>query len=285
MVVYLNGSFIQKEDAYLSPADRGFLFGDGIYEVIRYVEGRPVFAAEHLERMDEGLEGLMIGLDPGIRNRMEEIATELLERNSLMKGQAAVYIQVTRGAVWPRTHTFPEPAAEPTVLMSASPFTPHTGLHQSGVDVITVSDVRWMRCNLKTVNLLPNVLAKQRAKDAGVNSAVMIRDGVVTESPNANIFGVKNGELYTHPASNLILNGITRRAVLNIADEFSIPVRFDPIAEHELFTLDELFFTGTTTDIQPVVKADGKEIGDGKPGAICRKIQQQYNLVLKGEAE
>lgn len=285
MILYLNGSFIDKNDAHLSPADRGFLFGDGIYEVIRFVEGRPVFAAEHLERMDEGLGELKIPLDSEIRTKMEDLAVELLERNSLMKGQASVYIQVSRGAVWPRTHTFPEPEAEPTVFMSAGAFTPHTELHQTGVDVITVPDVRWMRCNLKTVNLLPNVLAKQRAVEAGANSAVMIRDGVITESPNANIFGVKDGVLYTHPANNLILNGITRRAILKIAEQLSIPVTFEPVAEHELFELDEIFFTGTTTDIQPIINVDGEKIGDGNPGEICRKIQQKYNLVLMGEAE
>lgn len=283
MIVYLNGSFIKKEDAHLSPADRGFLFGDGIYEVIRFVEGRPVLATEHLERMDEGLEKLRIHLEAETRNELKNLVIELLERNRLLSGQASVYIQITRGAVWPRAHTFPDGKVESTIFMSASTFTPHTNLHQTGVEVITLPDDRWMRCNLKTVNLLPNVLAKQRAVDAGVNSAIMIRDGVVTESPNANIFGVKDGVLYTHPANNLILNGITRGAVLRIAEKRDIPVRLNPITEKQLYKMDELFFTGTTTDIQPIIKADGNEIGTGEPGEICRIIQEEYDLVLKGE--
>ncbi len=282
MQVYINGSFIPREEAMISAADRGFLFGDGIYEVIRVVEDRFVLADEHLARMDEGLRGLSIQLSSEIRNEILNIAKELIQRNDLTQGQASVYIQITRGAAWPRTHTYPDPKVQPTVYLSAASFKPHTGLHERGVDAITVPDVRWARCNLKTVNLLPNSMAKQRAAEAGVNSAVMIRDGVITESPNANIFGVKGGVLRTYPATNYILNGITRQAVLKIADELTIPVKLEPVNESELFELDELFFTGTTTDIQPVVNIDGKKIGSGKPGEICRMIQKRYDNLLAG---
>jgi len=282
MQVYLNGSFVPRDEALISVADRGFLFGDGIYEVIRVVEGKFVLAEEHLSRMDEGLNGLLIQLNSDLRNEILNIGKELIIKNDLTAGQASVYIQITRGAAWPRTHTYPEPKTEPTVYLSAGLFTPHRELHRSGVDAITVPDVRWARCNLKTVNLLPNSMAKQRAKEAGVNSAVMIRDGAITESPNANIFGVKNGVLQTYPATNYILNGITRQAVLKIADELSIPVKLEPVSEADLFELDELFFTGTTTDIQPVVNIDGKKIGNGKPGEICRKIQKRYDDLLMG---
>lgn len=283
MQVYLDGSYIDHTEAFVSVADRAFVFGDGIYEVVRVVNGRFFMEEEHMARMDEGLAGLKIDLKPGQRNQILEIGKKLISENRLNKGQAKVYIQVTRGSAWPRTHPFPDPPVEPTVYIAAESFTPHTQLHKEGVDTITISDVRWSRCNLKTVNLLPNTLAKQEANDAGVDSAVMIRDGVVTESPNANIFGVKDGTLRTYPASNYILNGITRQAVLEIAGETSISVNLMPIGEQELYNLDELFFTGTTTDIQPINKVNGRNIGTGKPGPVCRKIQEIYNRKLQGK--
>lgn len=284
MIVYLDGNYVNHEDAAVSVGDRGFVFGDGIYEVIRVVNGRFFMEDEHMSRMDEGLEGLMIDLDENSRNEIPEIGRKLIKENSLNVGEAKVYIQVTRGSAWPRTHTFPVPPVKPTVYLSAEPFTPHTELHKIGVDAITVSDVRWSRCNLKTINLLPNTLAKQRARNAGVNSAVMIRNGVITESPNANIFGVKDGMLCTHPASNYILSGITRQAVVGLAVKLEIPVDLRPIEEQEIFNLDELFFTGTTTDIQPVNNVDGRPIGVGKPGPVVQKLQKAYQDFLhKGD--
>lgn len=282
MLVYLNGSYLKHTEAAVSVADRGFVFGDGIYEVVRVVEGNFFMENEHLDRMDEGLSALKIDFDKKIRDDIPSISRKLITENSLQQGESKVYIQVTRGAVWPRTHEFPDPPIQPTVYLSADPFKPHKKLHQSGVDAITVSDVRWSRCNLKTVNLLPNTLAKQQAKEAGVDSAVMIRDGVITESPNANIFGVKDGTLFTYPATNYILNGITRRAVISIAEKLNIPVNLIPISEQELFELDELFFSGTTTDIQPVTVVDGQNIGNGKPGPVVKKIQKAYDELLNG---
>jgi len=282
MLVYLNGSYLDHTDAAVSVADRGFVFGDGIYEVIRVVEGNFFMENEHLGRMDEGLSALKIDFDKKLRDDIPSISRKLIKENSLQQGESKVYIQVTRGAVWPRTHEFPDPPIQPTVYLSADPFKPHKKLHQSGVDAITVSDVRWSRCNLKTVNLLPNTLAKQQAKEAGADSAVMIRDGVVTESPNANIFGVKDGTLFTYPATNYILNGITRQAVIGIAEELNIPVNLMPISEQALFELDELFFSGTTTDIQPVTVVDGRKIGNGKPGPVVKKIQKAYDELLNG---
>lgn len=276
MDVYLNGNFKNLNDAHISTGDRGFVFGDGVYEVVRVVDGNFFMEKEHLERMDEGLEGLKINLEASERKKFPDISRELLKRNGHLTGEATVYIQITRGAAHPRTHTFPDPPVPPTVYMATGLFKPHTELHRNGVDAITLADVRWTRCNLKTVNLLPNILAKQQAKEAGVNSALLIRDGVITESPNANIFGVKNGRLQTYPVSNYILNGITRRVVLSIAEELKIPVDFTPIRQEELHDMEEYFFSGTTTDIQPVTEVDGKAIGTGKPGPVTKRIQKGY---------
>lgn len=280
MLVYLNGDYVNLEDAKISVLDRGFIFGDGIYEVTRAVDGRFFREKEHLARLDEGLAGLGIVLDPNVRESIPVVGRELLAKNNLLEGEATVYLQVSRGAAWPRTHQFPDPPVDATVFMSSAAFTPHTALHEKGVPVITVADVRWSRCNLKTVNLLPNTLATQRAKEAGVNSAVMMRDGVVTESPNANVFGVKDGVLRTYPTSNYILPGITRQLVIELAAELNIPIVYMPISELELFGMDELFFTGTTTDIQPIVEINGRTIGGGVPGSIVRKIQSAFHAKM-----
>lgn len=280
MQVYLNGSFVDHNEAKVSVADRGFIFGDGVYEVTRIINGKPFKEKEHLERLEQGLKSLKINIDHSVLEDIPKISQQLLEKNDLMEGEAAIYLQITRGTAWPRTHTFPNPDVKPSIYLSASAFTPHTELHKTGVDVITLADVRWTRCNIKTVQLLPNTLAKQQAQGAGVNSALLIRDGVITESPNANIFGVKDSELYTFPESNYILSGITRQVVLEIAEKLDIPVHFNPIRQEELFELEELFFSGTTTDIQPVTVIDGKNLGTGKPGPVVKAIQEEHGKML-----
>lgn len=282
MQVYLNGSFIDHTEAKVSVADRGFIFGDGVYEVTRVIHGKPFREKEHLARLDQGLNSLKIDLSPEIRASIPDINREILERNNLLEGEASIYMQITRGAAWPRTHTFPETPVEPTLYLSAAAFKPHTELHKTGVEVITMSDTRWTRCNIKTVLLLPNTLAKQQAREVGANSAILIRDGVVTESPNANIFGAKDGELYTYPESNYILSGITRGVVLEIAEKLDIPVHFTPIREEEIFDMDELFFSGTTTDIQPITAINGKKLGNGQTGPIVRSIQEEHRKLMYG---
>lgn len=285
MQIYLNGEFIDREEAKVRVYDRGFIFGDGIYEVIRCIDGRLFRAKEHMERLDEGLAGLKIDLETDERERLLQIGRELLKKNDLIEGEAKIYIQVTRGAAWPRTHPFPRPEVSPTVYLATSSFEPHTDLHENGIAVMTMSDIRWSRCDLKTVNLLPNTLAREQAKTAGYDSAILIRDGVVTESPNANIFGVDEGVLRTFPESNYILSGITRQVILEIADELDISVEFNPIKEDELFELDELFFCGTTTDVQPVIDVDGRPIGNGKPGPVVRKVQEAFKAKLYAKAD
>lgn len=275
MYVYLNGQILDQQQASISPMDRGFLFGDGIYEVTRIINGRPFRLDDHLARMDDGLAGLGIELDPAERKRIPELHYELIEKNNLTEGQATVYLQITRGTAFPRTHGFPEPSVPPTVFMTSAAFKPFTELHAQGISAITVSDVRWSRCNLKTVNLLPNVLATNTAKKAGAGTALMVRDGVLTESPNANVFGVMNGALFTYPVSHYILNGITRKTVVDMAADLGIPLVETAIRDTETDRLDELFVSGTTTDVQPIVTLDGKPVGDGKRGPVVKALQDE----------
>lgn len=282
MLVYLNGSYLHQDDAKIHVSDRGFLFGDGVYEVFRVVHGQIFKEQAHLVRLNESLQAMGLDVDKKIRKSLPGIVREITERNNLTKNEATIYLQITRGAASPRTHPWPDPAVEPTLFVSAEPFSPYLELQESGIRAITLADLRWARCNIKSVNLLPNTMARQRASEAGAHSAILIRDGVVTESPNANIFGVLNNRLVTYPATNYLLKGITRGVVLEIAREFQMETDFAGIREEELFDLDEIFFTGTTTDIQPVVEIDGEKVNSSKPGTVTTKIQKAYREALYG---
>jgi D-alanine transaminase len=269
-VVYLNGEFLPRERATLSVDDRGFIFGDGIYEVTRVVNGRLFEADRHMQRLQYGLGG--IGIDPRMTpEQILDVHYRLIQENGLTTGEGTVYLQITRGAA-PRTHYFPPASTPPTVFMSTSPFTPNHEQRERGATAVTYPDIRWSRCDLKTVNLLGAVLAKQHAVAAGSLEAVFIRDGVITEGSHTNVFGVIDGELRTYPRSNYILPGITRDVVLELAVEQGVAVRETPILQQEIGRLDELFITGTTSDVTPIVQLDGRPIGTGEPGRVTRTL-------------
>lgn len=274
MLVYLNGQYLPLEEARVPVEDRGFLFADGLYEVIRVYNGR-IFALEpHLRRLADGLRALRIGFT-GL-DELGPIAERLLDENGLRSGDATIYIQVTRGAA-PRAHAFPSPDVPPTVYVAARPFTPYpAAYYENGVKAITVPDTRWTRCDIKTVSLVANVLANQQAKEAGAFEALFVRDGVVIEGSHSNLFAVYGDTLVTYPASNYILAGITRSIVLDIAAELGIPVRQGPILADQLFAAGELFLSGTTTEVMPVVQVDGRPIADGRPGPVTQRIQRAF---------
>lgn len=273
MVVYLNGEFLPREEAKISVEDRGFIFGDGIYEVTRAVRGQLFEEEGHWKRLERGLREIGISTESLSREEIRGISERLLRDNGLTEGEATVYLQVSRGAA-PRTHWFPPAGTRPTVYLAASPFATPVGLRENGASAITFPDFRWARCDLKTVNLLPAVMVKQRAREAGAFDAVLIRDGVITEGGATNVFGVLNGELRTYPKSNYILPGITRDVVIELAQELGIPFSETPIFAADIGRLEELFFTGTTTDVQPVVRLDDRPVGDGRVGPIGRSLQE-----------
>jgi D-alanine transaminase len=272
MLVYLDGTFLPKEEAKVSVDDRGFLFGDGIYEVTRAIRGELFEEERHWRRLQSGLSDVAIPSTSVDRGRIRELSQHLLRENGLDSSDATVYLQITRGSA-PRAHAFPAPAVTPTIYAFASPFVIPTGLRRDGVAAITHPDIRWSRCDIKTINLLPNVIARQRAVEAGAWEAVLIRDGAITEGAVTSVFGVIDGELLTYPRSNYILPGVTRDVVLELAREIGIPVREKPIFQEQLGRLEELFLTGTTTDVQPIVQLDGRPVGDGIRGDIVRSLQ------------
>lgn len=279
MLVYLNGSFLPLEEARVPVDDRGFLFADGVYEVARVYGGRPYLMEEHVERMREGLRALRIGYDD--MDAITAAARRLLDENGV-DGDGTIYIQVTRGSA-PRKHAFPPRDTAPTVYVAAKTYTQHpASFFDDGVGAITVTDNRWARCDIKSISLLPNVMANETAHAAGAFEALFVRDGVVLEGSHSNLWGVRDGRLVTYPASNYILAGITRSRVFELARELDVDAAEGLILESELFDMDELFLSGTTTEIMPIVRVDGRDIGDGRPGPSTRRLGEAYRASLPG---
>jgi D-alanine transaminase len=269
-VVYLNGEFLPRAEAKLSVDERGFLFGDGIYEVTRAVRGNLFESERHLKRMWRGVRELRLNFTMS-SEALVEAHLRLLRDNGFTDGEAYVYLQITRGAA-PRTHHFPPADTPVTVFMSATRFVPPNDKRATGVSAVTYPDYRWSRCDLKTVNLLPAVMAKQNATDHDAFESIFVREAVITEGSHTNVFGVVEGELRTYPNSNFILPGVTRDVVVELAHEMGIAMSETPIYIHEVPRLSELFLTGTTSDIMPIVRLDGVPVGDGKPGQIAKRL-------------
>jgi D-alanine transaminase len=280
MLCYLNGRFLPRSEAAIPIEDRGFIFGDGIYEVWRVVNGRLFESERHLARLAHGLRELRIPPpDIADADTLGEIANRILSENALLDGEATLYVEITRG-VAPRTHAFPAANTVPTVFVMANRFMPPNDLRAKGASAITMADIRWLRCDIKTIQLLPNVFAKQAAAERGAVDAFMIRDGLVTEGSHANVMGVFGGVIRTHPLNHLILPGITRAVVLEIAASLGIPAREEAFSADEIFKADELFLAGTTADVMPIVRVDDQAIGDGKPGPITRRLYDAFRAYM-----
>lgn len=271
MIVHLNGDYLPIEQAKLSALDRGFIFGDGVYEVWRVVDGGLFEHGRHDRRLRHGLQALEISVPEKVVDGLAGIATRLLRENRLEQGEGTFYVEITRGAA-PRAHIYPPAGTPPTIFAMVTPFEVPHALRESGAKAVTQPDVRWLRCDVKTVQLLPNVMAKQKAHAAGALEAIFVRDGIVTEGTHTSVLGVSDGVLRTHPLSPLILPSVTREIVLEIARGQGVSVREEPFTAAELFELDELFVSGTTTDVTPIVEVDGRRIGSGKPGPVTRSL-------------
>jgi D-alanine transaminase len=251
--------------------DRGFLFGDGVYEVLRVVQGRYIDGERHFKRLSRSLTELELP-DPAISGiDLPAIGRELLERQDLgARGEAVLYIQVTRGSA-PRRHAFPPAGTPPTVFVAATPFLPKPE-RAAGVAVITRPDIRWYRCDIKSVNLLPNVLANQRASERGAYEAILVREGLVTEATHSSVFAVLDGVLRTHPNGPSILPGITREVILELAAAEGMEISEAALTTAELARAEEVLLTGTTTDVMPVTSIDGRKVGTGTPGPLTRRL-------------
>lgn len=271
-IYFIDGQFTSKESLNISIDDRGYYFGDGVYEVIKVYNGELYTAKEHIARLFQSALKIKMTI-PYSEQQLIDIAMELVKINEIDTGH--IYMQVTRGAS-PRMHHFPD-LGVPAVVTGYAVVNPRplTNL-EKGIATITVEDVRWLRCDIKSLNLLGNVLAKQEAQEANCAEAIFVRDGAVMEGSSSNVFGIKDGVVYTHPATNLILNGITRQVVLKLCKEMGISVVEKPFSPQEAFSMDEFIITSTTAEVTPVVKIDGKEIGSGTPGPVTKKLQEAF---------
>jgi len=274
MMIYLNGQYMPIEEAKISVLDRGFIFGDGVYEVIPVYSRRAFRLPEHLRRLQHSLDGIKLA-NPHSDAEWTRIIGELVARNN--GDDQYLYLHITRGAAR-RDHAFPSPPVTPTVFMMSSPLsTPPAELLQSGIACITASDNRWLRCDIKSIALLPNVLLRQMAVDAGCAETILIRNNeFMTEGAASNIFVVKNGKLLAPPKDNLMLPGITYDVVLEIADASGIPHEVRRVMQEELFTADELLLTSSTKEVLAITQLDGQPVGSGKPGAMFARLHALY---------
>jgi D-alanine transaminase len=273
-IAFFNGKYLPKDDVKISPDDRGFLFAEGIYEVARWYEGFFYDMEGHIARMKRGLREIRI--DWPEADSFSSIAEELIKRNNLDRSPALVYIQVTRGEAT-RKHAFPSPPVKPTVYSFATGFVPENKGKESGVSVILKDDLRWERCDIKSVALLGNTLSFQEAVDKGCFECAFIRNGQITECTHSNIFFVIKGEIYTHPESKFILSGITRRNIIRIAKKAGIIVKEYAISEENLGLVDEAFISNTSGEVTPVTVMGGLTIGDGNPGLLTQLIKEKFN--------
>lgn len=274
----LNGEILPLDEVKVSAQDRGFLFGDAVYEVLRVYQGRPWLEEEHWNRLTQSLAAIRIaGVDlERLRQRM---------RQTIAAGgfsEAMVYLHVTRGQA-PRKHCFPEKAVPLEFLFVQDYDDGPTALaRQEGRSLITYPDIRWGRCDIKSTNLLANVLANQAAMEAGCCEALLyLPDGTLTEASHSTFFSARAGVLYTTPLKANILPGITRNFVIRLAQKADIPVREQAIRRDELLTVDELFLTGTTTEVCSIIKVDGKTIGDGRPGPVAKRLLELHQQAVK----
>jgi D-alanine transaminase len=271
---YLNGDFLLLDQVNISPLDRGFLFADGVYEVIPAYNGRLFRLVEHLRRLRRSLEAIGLATNLSL-DHWSDLLRDLVNRNG--GGALAVYLQVTRGAPPVRDHGFPPTPVEPTIFAMVSPLKPHKEtIYREGMAVATARDIRWGACHIKSIALLANVLARQQAVDKGAEDAILTRDGYLTEGTASNVFLVSGGSIATPLKDERILPGITRDVVLELASTNDIAFREENIPVEMLKAADEVWLTSSTKEIVPVTRIDGRPVGTGVPGHLWRRMVDLY---------
>jgi len=269
-IAYYQDRFVEIDEPVIPIQERGHQFGDGIYEVIRVYEGRPFTMAEHMERLEKSAAAIRMEL-PYSPEEIERLSLEALKRSGIT--EAEIYLQVTRG-IYKRQHQFPVPGASALSIVVKNARVVPEEKRKSGVPVITTDDVRWKLCHIKSLNLLPNVMAKQEALEAGAHEALFVDDGIVKEGSSSNVFLVKDGTVKTYPATNSILHGITRRVAIDCARENDVTLKEEAFTLDELLEADEAFITSTTMEILSISSIDGRNLPDERP--VTEKLFQAF---------
>jgi len=275
---YITGKYLPKEEIKISPDDRGFLFADGIYEVVRWYQGGFFDMEGHLARLKRSLRELSI--DWKEVGTFPEICMNLVTLNKLEDKPALVYLQVTRGAAR-RTHTFPDPPVPPTAYAFARDFIPESSGKENGIGVMLCEDIRWSRCDIKSVALLANTLCFEEATRKGFGECIFSRNGKITEGSHSNVFFVRDNTLLTHPESPNILSGITRKNALLVARDLGINIIEEAVAESDLQSIDEAFITNTSAEITPVTRVGDTIIGNGRPGEVTCRMRESLRLLTQ----
>ena len=271
-IAHFNGELTPLDRIHVSPLDRGFLFGDGVYEVIPVYDGAPLRAREHFERLQRSMDEIRLA-NPHTVDEWIELTRQLLAHHP---GNQSVYIQVTRGVPPKRDHVIPK-GITPTVFMMVQPLvTPSKEAVENGVACLTHEDFRWTRCHIKSTSLLGNVLARQVSAEAGATETILLRDGFVTEASSSNVFVVKDGVVAAPPQDHLILLGITYDLVTRLAKDGTVKLEIRPVSESELRAADEIWLSSSTKEVLAVTKLDGKPVGSGKPGPVFRRMHALY---------
>ncbi|MFF5994209.1 D-amino-acid transaminase [Lysinibacillus sp. KU-BSD001] len=271
-----NDRIVADNEVVVDKEDRGYQFGDGVYEVVKVYNGQLFTLEEHVERFYASAEKIKITI-PYTKDKLYTLLHQLVEANEINTGH--IYFQITRGAC-PRNHIFPGDDVVPVLTGNAKENPRPVANFENGVKTTFVEDIRWLRCDIKSLNLLGAVLAKQEAHEKGCYEAILHRGETVTEGSSSNIYGVKDGVLYTHPADNFILNGITRQVILKCADEIGLAVKEEAFTKEQLLAMDEVIVSSTTSEVTPVIDIDGTAIGGGKPGEWTRKLQAQFDTKI-----
>ncbi|GGA37358.1 D-amino-acid transaminase [Psychrobacillus lasiicapitis] len=267
-----NDEIINEEDVKIGFEDRGYQFGDGIYEVIKIYNGNVFTATEHIDRLYASADKIQLVI-PYTKDVMHKMLHELIETNEVENGH--IYVQVTRG-ISPRQHNFPNPAVESVLTAYTKETTRPFAQLENGVKACFVEDIRWLRCDIKSLNLLGNVLAKQEAISKDCYEAIQHRGEIVTEGSSSNVYGIKDGVLYTHPVSNLILNGITRKVILDCCEEIGLKVVEEAFTKDQALAMDEMIMSSTNAEVMPIISLEGQLIGEGKRGEWTEKLQQAF---------
>ncbi|AZU63648.1 D-amino-acid transaminase [Neobacillus mesonae] len=275
----VNDHIINREEAKVDIEDRGYQFGDGVYEVIRVYNGKMFTVKEHMERFVRSAESIGIKI-PYASENITKMLEDLIEKDNLKLG--IVYMQITRGAA-PRNHAFPAGDVVPVITAYTKEMPIPEANLQSGVKTILTEDIRWLRCDIKSLNLLGNILAKQKAAEQGCYEAIQHRGQDVTEGSSSNVYIVKNGTVITHESNNLILKGITKDVILKVCAENEIPVEERTFSLEELAQADEVFLSSTTSEVTPIVVIDEKKVGTGSPGPITKKLQALFKQEIENQ--
>ncbi len=278
MLVFLNNRILSLEEATISPFDRGFLFADGVYESIRTYNKKLFRYKDHLDRLKRSLKEIRVDFKEF--NSFENIIYDLIKKNNIER-EALVYLQLTRGAAIPRTHHFPTQKISPTVYISVKEFNEDSVEQEKGVKVILQEDIRWLRCDIKSTSLLPVVMASQKANEEDAVEAILVRDGLITEGTHTNFFAVRDETVFTAPKSRLILEGITRKVVLEFCEKFQIDYREEFINKDDLKSFDEFFITSTTKEITPITSIDYWTINQGEPGKVTKSLLTVFKKVTE----